>query len=46
MSRLPSGFPIRDPDRADERQVTDYDPNRGGWYPPETPAPEPSDPPK
>ncbi|WP_157882428.1 hypothetical protein [Streptomyces silvensis] len=38
---LPQDFPTRAPDGdADPDQITDYQGNRGGWYPPaEKPIP-------
>lgn len=40
---LRTDMPIRAdarPGTGDERHATDYDPERGGWTPPEIPAPE------
>ncbi|WP_303246538.1 hypothetical protein [Streptomyces sp. NA04227] len=40
-------MPTRDPARAEDRHATVYDPDRGGYYPPEKrPTQKHSDPPK
>ncbi|MFE0765411.1 hypothetical protein [Streptomyces smyrnaeus] len=43
MSLLRRSMPIRDPETPDDsHHRTDYDPERGWWYPPEK-TPEPSE---
>lgn len=43
--RLRATMPTRQPDRpGNERHRTDYDPERGGYYPPEREEPKPEKP--
>ncbi|MFZ3595094.1 hypothetical protein [Streptomyces sp. BH104] len=45
--KLPDSTWTRDPLREDDKHVTVYDADRGGFYPPEDPpAPQPADPQK